>query len=130
MKLTRKFLKKLIMEQMNLSPVNEAQMSLGEARAALASQFEAGGPFTVAMLVSILEQQRNLISLSIHQKLRSYTWVKNISKTLLFGEKNKEQWLTKALVRISFSAFSSFSVTQKRDQSLRNIPFQMRKMLS
>ena len=50
MKLTREYLKKLIIEQMGLPPVNEAQMSLGEARAALASQFEAGGPFTVAML--------------------------------------------------------------------------------
>jgi len=38
------------MEQMNLSPVNEEQMGLGDARAALESQFQAGGPFTVAML--------------------------------------------------------------------------------
>ncbi len=50
MKLTRDFLKKLILEQMNLSPINEEQMGLGEAKAALQSQFEAGGPFTVAML--------------------------------------------------------------------------------
>ncbi len=50
MKLTRKFLKNLIVEQMGLSSVNEAQMGLGEARAALESQFQAGGPFTVAML--------------------------------------------------------------------------------
>jgi len=50
MKLTRDFLKKLILEQMNLSPINEEQMGLGEARAALQSQFQAGGPFTVAML--------------------------------------------------------------------------------
>jgi len=50
MKLTRDFLKKLILEQMNLTPINEEQMGLGEAKAALQSQFEAGGPFTVAML--------------------------------------------------------------------------------
>jgi len=50
MKLTRDFLKKLILEQMDLSPINEEQMGLGEAKAALQSQFEAGGPFTVAML--------------------------------------------------------------------------------
>jgi len=50
MKLTRDFLKKLILEQMNLSPINEEQMGLGEAKAALQSQFQAGGPFTVAML--------------------------------------------------------------------------------
>jgi hypothetical protein len=50
MKLTRDFLKKLILEEMNPSLMNEEQLGLDEARTALKSQFEAGGPYTVAML--------------------------------------------------------------------------------
>jgi len=50
MKLTREFLKNLILEEINLSPINEEQMGLSEARAALEAQFQAGGPYTVSML--------------------------------------------------------------------------------
>jgi|TARA_R110001583_G_scaffold8195_6_gene39638 hypothetical protein len=50
MKITRDLLKKLILEEMNLSPINEEQMGLMDARAALETQFQAGGPYTVAML--------------------------------------------------------------------------------
>tara|TARA_R110000824_G_scaffold6012_9_gene27644 strand:- start:1239 stop:1919 length:681 start_codon:yes stop_codon:yes gene_type:complete len=50
MKITRDLLKKLILEEMSLSPINEEQIGLDEARVALAAQFQAGGPYTVAML--------------------------------------------------------------------------------
>ena len=50
MKLTREYLKKLIMEQMQTTFIKEEKISLDDARAALSSQYSAGGPYTVAMI--------------------------------------------------------------------------------